>query len=64
MLIRILTSGWFAALVLAIAGFGLYMLHSTGQTLEAIAGGVLLFLAMILIMRGGKKKRFDDDFPN
>lgn len=63
MLIRILTNGWFATLVLVIAGFGLYMLHSTGRTMEAIGGGVLLVLALILIMRGGRKKRYDD-FPD
>jgi hypothetical protein len=63
MLIRILTNGWFAALVLAIAGTGLYLLHSNGKTMEAIAGGILLVLAVILIMRGGKRKRYDD-FPD
>ncbi len=64
MLIRILTNGWFATLVLVIAGISLYVLHSNGRTMEAIAGGVLLVLAVILIMRGGKKKRRDDDFPD
>ncbi len=60
MLIRILTNGWFAALVLVIAGISLYLLHLNGKTMEAIAGGILLVLAVILIMRGGKRKRYDD----
>jgi hypothetical protein len=56
---RILTNNWFAALVLIAAGAGLYVLHSRGMILEAAIGGILLLIALILILKGGKG-RYDN----
>lgn len=58
---RILTNNWVAALVLSIAGYSLYVLYSRGKILEAAAGAILLALALILIVRGGRRK--PPDFP-
>ncbi|MBI5250627.1 MAG: hypothetical protein HY912_14145 [Desulfomonile tiedjei] len=54
---RILTNSWVAGLVLIIAGGGLYALYSKGKIMEAAVGGLLLAIAVILIIKGGKRKQ-------
>jgi hypothetical protein len=56
MIVRILTSGWFAFLAVIAAGVSLFMLHSSGQTTEALIGSAVLLVATLLILIGGKKR--------
>ena len=62
MLGKILSSSWFAFLVMAIAAVGLYLLYMKGRTSEAIAGAGLLALAAILIILGRERKNRDRDY--
>lgn len=59
MLGKILSSSWFALLVLIIAAVGLFLLYSKGRTTEAMVGAGLLALAAILIILGREKKGAD-----
>jgi len=60
MIARILTSNWFAALVLAVAGISLVLLYGSGKTTEAVLGAAVLFLALVLILMGSKKSDRDN----
>jgi len=60
MMARILTSNWFAALVLAVAGISLVLLYGSGKTTEAVLGAAVLFLALVLILMGSKKSDRDN----
>jgi len=60
MMARILTSNWFAALVLAIAAVSLILLYASGKTTEAVLGAAILFLALVLILMGSKKSDRDN----
>lgn len=53
---KILTSNWFALIVLAVAAFSLILLHREGRTTEALVGAVLLVLAALLIYRGSQSE--------
>lgn len=55
MIARILTSNWFAALVLLVAAASLLLLYESGKTAEAILGAAILFLALVLILMGSRK---------
>jgi hypothetical protein len=55
MITRILTSNWFAALVLLVAAASLVLLYESGQTTEAVLGAAILFLALVLILVGSRK---------
>lgn len=55
MIARILTSNWFAALVLMVAAASLLLLYESGKTTEAILGAAILFLALVLILMGSRK---------
>jgi hypothetical protein len=55
MIVRILTSGWFAFLAVIVAGVSLFLLYSSGKTTETLIGSAVLLLATILILFGGKK---------
>ncbi len=59
MITRFLTSNWFAALILVIAAGSLVVLYISGRTTEAVLGGALLFLALVLILMGVKKSDGD-----
>jgi lipopolysaccharide export LptBFGC system permease protein LptF len=59
---KILSSTWFAVLVLIVAAVGLFLLYSKGRTSEAMVGGGLLALAAILIILGRDKKEKDRDY--
>jgi hypothetical protein len=52
MIVRILTSNWFALIVLAVAACSLVLLYRTGQTVEAFVGAGLLVLAALLVFWG------------
>jgi predicted tellurium resistance membrane protein TerC len=52
MIVRILTSNWFALIVLAVAAFSLVLLHREGRTVEALVGTGLLVVAALLIYWG------------
>jgi predicted tellurium resistance membrane protein TerC len=52
MIVRILTSNWFAVIVLAVAAFSLVLLHREGKTVEALVGAGLLVLAALLVYWG------------
>jgi hypothetical protein len=55
MIVRILTSGWFAFLAVIVAAVSLFLLYSSGRPTEALIGSAVLLLATILILFGGKK---------
>ena len=52
MIVRILTSNWFALIVLAVAAFSLVLLHREGRTVAALVGAGLLVLATLLVYWG------------
>ncbi|HMK34990.1 MAG TPA: hypothetical protein VK463_07990 [Desulfomonilaceae bacterium] len=54
MILKILTSAWFASLVVAVATLSLYLLYSSGQATEAAVGGGILVVAVILILVGSR----------
>jgi hypothetical protein len=56
MIVRFLTSGWFAFLAVIGASASLYMLYSSGRAMEATIGAGVLLFATILILIGGKKR--------
>jgi multisubunit Na+/H+ antiporter MnhC subunit len=62
MLGKILSSTWFALLVMVVAAIGLYLLHMKGRTSEAIAGAALLAVAALLIFLGRERKDSDRDY--
>ncbi len=59
MIAKILTSNWFAALVLLVAAVSLILLYTHGKTTEAVLGAAVLFLALVLILMGSKKSDRD-----
>jgi hypothetical protein len=59
MISRILTSNWFAVLVLVAAAASLVLLYDSGKTTEAVLGAAVLFLALVLILMGSKKSGKD-----
>jgi len=61
MLGKILSSTWFALLVMLVAATGLYLLYMKGRTTEAIAGTALLAVAAVLIFLGRERKDSDRD---
>ncbi len=60
MLLRIFTSGWFAALMVAAAAGALGVLYLDGKTNEALVGCGLLTVAVILILLGGSSSKNSD----
>jgi hypothetical protein len=64
MLLRIFTSGWFAALMVIAAAGALAFLYMDGKTTEALVGCGLLILAVILILLGGSSTDKSDDDMN
>jgi uncharacterized membrane protein len=58
-IMKLLTNSWFAGFVLMIAGASLYVLHGRGRIVEAVAGGILLVIAALLIIRGTRRKSSD-----
>ncbi|MDQ7782642.1 MAG: hypothetical protein RDU20_07175 [Desulfomonilaceae bacterium] len=59
MLGRIITSTWFALLMIGVAAVGLVLLYMKGRTSEAAAGAGLLVVAAILIIIGRDRKDSD-----
>ncbi len=49
---RILTSNWFAVLILLLAAGCLALLYTEGKTREALAGAALLAVAALFIIWG------------
>lgn len=62
MLSKILTSSWFAFLVLVVAAIGLVLLYNKGRTSEAMLGAGLLAVAALLIILGRDKKDSGRDY--
>ncbi len=56
MLVRILTSSWFAFLAVIVAAVSVFMLYSSGQVNEALIGAAVLFVATIFILIGSKRR--------
>ena len=56
MIVRILTSGWFAFLVVIVAAVSVFNLYNSGQEREAIIGAAVLLVATVFILIGSKKR--------
>jgi uncharacterized membrane protein len=52
MLRRILSSNWFAFVILTLAGVSLYLLHDSGKRLETYIGGGVLILSILMVLIG------------
>ena len=63
MLAKILTSNWIALPVLLVAAGSLVLLYVKGRVSEAMIGGALLAVAVILIILGREKKDPDSHLP-
>ncbi|MFH1113760.1 MAG: hypothetical protein V1792_07545 [Pseudomonadota bacterium] len=59
---KIITSTWFALLIMAVAATGLFLVYMKGRTLEAAVGGGILAVAALLILLGRERKDPNRDY--